>query len=108
MRRQASGAPRAPTADLESPLGLVVGGRCPCSLPRCGWLHCRPLSGSADFLRKAFSGQAQGGPLRPHQPQGRGRLQQGKARTAVWLLLVTGLRHKPRPSPRFRKLYVQW
>ena len=57
MRRQASGAPRAPMADLESPLGLVVGGRCPCSLLRCGWLHCRPLSGSAAFPIKAWCGQ---------------------------------------------------
>ena len=87
MRRQAFGAPRAPMADLESPLVLVVGGRCPCSLPRCGWLHCRPLSGSADLLIKAFSGQAKGlttsapstARARPSQAR------QRKARTAVWL-----------------------
>ena len=108
MRRQASGAPRAPMADLESPLGLVVGGRCPCSLPWCGWLHCRPLSGSADFLRKAFSGQPKADHFGPINRKGEAvpsKARPGPLFGFSWLRAdITS----NSPAPRFRELYVQW
>ena len=95
-------------ADLESPLGLVVGGRCPCSLPRCGWLHCRPLSGSAAFPINAWCGQPKADHFGPINRKG--EAVSSKARPGLlfgfsWLradITSNG------PAPRFRELYVQW
>ena len=65
--------------------------------------------GQRRLSNKGMVRAAQGGPLRPHQPQGRGRLQQGKARTAVWLSPGLGpTSQAPAQAPRFRELYVQW
>ena len=99
MRRQASGAPRAPTADLESPLGLVVGGRCPCSLPRCGWLHCRPISGSAAFPIKAWCGQPKADHFGPINRKGEAVSSKARPGLLFGFLLVWGRHHKPRPRP---------
>jgi hypothetical protein len=65
--------------------------------------------GQRRLSNKGMERAAQGGPLRPHQPQWRGRHQQGNARPGLlfFYLLVSGRHHKPWSSPRFRELYVQ-
>ena len=68
MHRQASGAPRAPMADLESPFRACCGGTLPVFTPVVWLAALQADIGQRRLSNKGMVRAAQGGPLRPHHP----------------------------------------